>query len=143
MHVSRPRVAVVGHIEWVQFARVPHVPRAGEVMHARDSFEEPAGGGAVAAVQLARLAGEATLITALGEDEHARRSVARLHELGVHVRAARRAEPTRTAVTLVDDDGERTITTIGARLEACGDDESLPWEELDGYRRGLLHGRRP
>ncbi len=31
---------------------------AGEVIHARDPFEEPAGGGAVAAVQLARLAGE-------------------------------------------------------------------------------------
>ena len=53
MQVSRPRVAVVGHVEWVQFARVPHVPRAGEVIHAHDVFEEPAGGGGVAAVQLA------------------------------------------------------------------------------------------
>ena len=55
---ANPRVAVVGHVEWVQFARVEHVPRAGEVVHARDAFEEPAGGGAVAAVQLARLAGD-------------------------------------------------------------------------------------
>ena len=69
MQVSRPRVAVVGHVEWVQFARVPHVPRAGEVIHAHDAFEEPAGGGGVAAVQLARLAGEAMLLTALGDDE--------------------------------------------------------------------------
>ena len=57
MHSGRLKVAVVGHVEWVQFARVPHVPRAGEIIHARDTFEEPAGGGAVAAVQLARLAG--------------------------------------------------------------------------------------
>jgi ribokinase len=130
MQASRPSVAVVGHVEWVQFARVPSVPRAGEVIHARDPFEEPAGGGAVAAVQLARLAGESALITALGEDEHGRRSVARLQELGVHVNAAERAGATRNAVTLVDDAGERTITTFGARLEARGDDRGIPWERL-------------
>jgi ribokinase len=123
-------VAVVGHIEWVQFARVAHVPRAGEVMHAHDPFEEPAGGGAVAAVQLARLAGEAVLVTALGEDEHGTRAVARLHELGVDVWTAKRAVPTRTAVTLVDDDGERTITTFGPRLEPTLDDAEIPWGSL-------------
>ncbi len=130
MQASRPKVAVVGHVEWVQFARVPHVPRAGEVLHARDPFEEPAGGGAVAAVQLARLAGESVLVTALGEDDHARRTVARLRELGVRVAAARRPDRTRTAVTLVDDARERTITTFGARLEPVGDDEGLPWGAL-------------
>jgi len=120
-------VAVVGHVEWVRFARVAHIPRAGEVVHARDPFDEPAGGGAVAAVQLARLAGEATLCTALGDDEHGRRSVARLRELGVHVRAAPRDAATRSAVTLVDDSGERTITTFGPRLEPVGKDAQVPW----------------
>ncbi len=124
-------MAVVGHIEWVQFARVPHVPRAGEVVHARDPREEPAGGGAVVAVQLARLAGESLLITALGEDEPARRSLARLHELGVRVATATREQPTRRAVTLVDDDGERTITTFGERLEPFGGERQLPWGELE------------
>jgi ribokinase len=123
-------VAVVGHVEWVRFARVPHVPCAGEVMHAHDPFEEAAGGGAVAAVQLARLAGEAVLVTALGEDDHGRCAVARLHELGVHVWAAKRAAPTRTAVTLVDDGGERTITTFGTRLEPTLDDAEIPWGSL-------------
>jgi len=121
---------VVGHVEWVQFARVPHVPVAGEVIHAHDAFEEPAGGGAVAAVQLARLAGEARLFTAVGPDEHGRRSLTRLDELGVKVRAARRAAGTRNAVTLVDEDRERTITTFGERLEPHGDDEDLPWAEF-------------
>jgi ribokinase len=129
---SQPKVAVVGHIEWVRFARVGHVPRAGEVIHAREPFEEPAGGGAVAAVQLARLAGDCALITAVGDDDHGRRSLVRLRELGVHVWAATRAEATRTAVTLVDDDGERTITTFGARLEPAGSDEQLPWSVLGG-----------
>ncbi len=120
----------MGHVEWVRFARVPHVPQAGEVLHAHDPFEEPAGGGAVAAVQLARLAGEAMLVTALGEDEHGARSVARLEELGVRVRAAKRAAPTRTAVTLVDDARERTIVTFGSRLEPTIDDAEIPWGEL-------------
>lgn len=121
---------MVGHVEWVTFARVPHVPRVGEVMHAHDPFEEPAGGGAVAAVQLARLAGESVLVTALGDDEHGRLTLARLRELGVHVWAAQRAAPTRTAVTLVDDAGERTITTFGPRLEPVLSDAGIPWSDL-------------
>jgi ribokinase len=128
--MRRPTVAVVGHVEWVQFARVPHVPRAGEVMHAHDSFEEPAGGGAVAAVQLARLAGTAVLITALGDDEDGRRSVARLRELGVEVWAAKRTASTRRAVTLVDEAGERTIVTFGPRLEPSGADTEVDWGAL-------------
>ncbi|HXA54647.1 MAG TPA: PfkB family carbohydrate kinase, partial [Solirubrobacteraceae bacterium] len=130
MRAHAPRVAVVGHVEWVCFARVSHIPRAGEVVHARDPFEEPAGGGAVAAVQLARLAGEATLFTALGDDEHGRRSVTGLSERGVCVLAAPREDPTRSAVTLVDDSGERTITTFGARLEPVGADKQVPWSAL-------------
>jgi ribokinase len=122
-------VGSVGHVEWVQFARVEHVPRPGEVAHAKDPFEEPAGGGAVAAVQLARLAGGALLVTALGEDEAAGRSVVRLQQLGVHVDHAKRAAPTRRAVTLVDEQRERTITTFGERLEPVGED-ALAWEEL-------------
>ena len=124
-----PRVASVGHVEWVQFGRVAHVPRAGEVAHAEEPFEEPAGGGAVAAVQLARLAGSSALYTALGEDDMGRRSRARLRELGVHVHAAVRTAPTRSAVTLVDDERERTITTFGERLEPVGED-GLPWAGL-------------
>jgi ribokinase len=107
------------------------VPAAGEIVHATDSFEEPAGGGAVAAVQLARMAGDSTLITALGGDEKAERSRERLAELDVRVEAARREGPTRRAHTFLDSHGERTITTIGERLQPEGDDE-LDWSALDG-----------
>ncbi len=130
MKPSPPKVAVVGHVEWVTFARVPHIPKEGEIVHAEDPFEEPAGGGAVAAVQLARLAGEAVLVTALGDDEHGRRSVERLRELGVHVWGPRRTGATRTGITLVDEARERTITTFGSRLEPTIDDADIPWGEL-------------
>jgi ribokinase len=124
------RVAVVGHLEWVEFARVPHVPAAGEVVHAGATWEEAGGGGAVAAVQLARLAGTASLFTALGDDELGRRARGRLEQLGVEMHVAWRERPTRRALTFVDDAGERTITTLGERLAPAGADD-LPWELLE------------
>ena len=126
------RVAVIGHIEWVEFVRVPRVPRTGEVINATGTWGEAAGGGAVAAVALARLAGQATLYTALGDDYLGRRSRERLEQLGVIVHVATRAEPTRRALTFVDDARERTITTLGARLAPRAEDP-LPWEELADY----------
>jgi ribokinase len=131
MQPSSASVGVVGHVEWVQFARVSHVPRAGEVTHAQDPFEEPAGGGAVVSVQLARLAGASLFITALGDDDAGRRSQARLAELGVDVsHVTRSGAQTRRAVTLVDDRRERTITTFGERLQPLGADAALPWQKL-------------
>jgi ribokinase len=124
------RVAVVGHVEWVEFVRGDHLPAAGEIVHATDAFEEPAGGGAVAAVQLARLADGCEFFTALGSDDLAERSRSRLPELGVTVHAAERPGPTRRAFTFLDASGERTITTVGERLEPRGDDP-LGWEILE------------
>ena len=124
------RVAVVGHVEWVEFVHGDHVPAAGEIVHGSDSFEEPAGGGAVAAVQLARLEGKAEFFTALGDDELAEQTRARLADLGVVVHAAVRQGGTRRAFTFLDSHGERTITTMGPRLEPKGDD-GLPWERLE------------
>ena len=124
-------VATVGHVEWVEFLRVERMPAAGEIAHGGDRFEEPGGGGAVAAVQLARLAGMADLFTALGDDELGHRAVERLRELGVAVHVAWRDAPTRRAMTLLDGDGERTIVTVGERLAPCGEDD-LPWARLDG-----------
>jgi ribokinase len=123
------RVAVVGHVEWIDFVPVDHVPVAGEIVHGRESWAEPAGGGAVAAVQLARLAGGASFFTALGQDEFGERSRTRLAELGVALHAAVRSEPTRRAFTYLDASGERTITTLGDRLAPRGED-ALPWAAL-------------
>ena len=124
------RVAVVGHVEWCEFAEVPHVPRPGEIVHAAETFEEPAGGGAVAAVQLRKLAGEATLFTAFGDDETGHRTDAELREHGVRVEGRFHPEPQRRAFVHLDSDGERTITVLGPRLGPRGD-EDLPWELLD------------
>lgn len=125
------RVAVVGHVEWIELAAVERVPRAGEIVHALESSEEPAGGGAVAAVQLARLAGECLFLTALGDDELGHRAKRGLEGLGVRVEAAWRDEPQRRAFVHVDANAERTITVIGDRMGPRGEDD-LPWAELEG-----------
>jgi ribokinase len=125
-------VAVVGHVEWVEFLRVPEMPAAGDIVHVSERWEEPGGGGAVAAAQLARLAGEAAFFTALADDPLGRAAKTTLCELGVEVLAAERPGSQRRAVVHVDDAGERTITVLGDRLVPHGDDP-LPWFALEGF----------
>jgi ribokinase len=124
------RLAVVGHVEWVEFARVEHAPAPGEIVHALETWEEPAGGGAVAAVQLANLGGSCLLFTALADDDLGRRSREQLEGRGVTVHAGSAPGTQRRALTHVDEDGERTITVLGNKLLPSGEDGSLPWEEL-------------
>ena len=123
------RAAVVGHVEWVQFVSVARVPVRGEIVHALEWWEEPGGGGAGGAVQLQKLTGDTTFFTALGDDGAARAARERLSETGLRVEAAVRPGPSRRALTFVDPEGERTITVLGSRLAASGDD-ALPWPTL-------------
>jgi ribokinase len=125
------RVAVVGHVEWVDFAVVPRLPRPGEIMQARQTWEEAAGGGAVAAVQMAKLAGDSLFLTALAGDELGERTAEQLARQGVTVHAGAREGIQRRGFVYLDDDGERTITILGERLVPHGGDP-LPWETLDG-----------
>jgi ribokinase len=124
------RTGVVGHVEWVEFVRVDHVPAAGEILHASEDWTEPGGGGGVAVVQLAKLAGDATLFTALGDDELGHRAKFELEELGIRVEAAFRPVRQRRALTYIDASGERTITTVGERL-GPSDRDPLSWEDMD------------
>src|SRR5919204_6700857 len=124
------RTAVVGHTEWIEFGHVDHVPKPGDIVHATGAWEEPGGGGAVASVQLARLAGSCTFFTALGNDERADWTRRELGRRDVRVEAVVRKESSRRAVVFVDRNGERTITTLGRRLEPVMSDP-LPWDEIE------------
>lgn len=123
------RLAVVGHVEWVDFVAVERMPRAGEVLHAQSAFTRAAGGGGVAAVVLAELGAEVDFFTALGRDHDGEAAAAQLTARGVNLHVAWRDQPTRRAVTLLEPGGERTIVTIGERLAPAGAD-ALPWERL-------------
>ncbi len=133
------RVGVVGHVEWVQFAVVERVPVSGEIVHARETFAEPAGGGAVAAVQLRKLAGAVRFLTALGNDDAGACVARRLDELGVELHAGQRDTAQRRTFTFLDDAGERTITVLGERIVPWSSD-ALAWDGLAQFDAIYLTG---
>jgi ribokinase len=124
------RAAVVGHIEWMEFVPVERVPRAGEIVGAAESWTQAAGGGAVAAVQLSKLADSVALYTSLGADELGRGAKEELEARGIEVHASFVDTPQRKGFTYLDDAGERTITVIGPKIGPRGHDDELPWHEL-------------
>jgi ribokinase len=123
-------LAVVGHVEMVSFVEVAQLPSAGSITAAKAFHQCPAGGGAVVAVQLARLTGQPVrFFTALGCDATGEQAARELTAMGLELHVAWRQAPTRQAITFIDGDGERTITVIGERLAAHGSD-ALPWQVL-------------
>jgi ribokinase len=124
-------VAVVGHVEWVDFIPVERFPTPGEIVHAHGAFARAAGGGGVCAVVLAELGADVDFYCALGRDELGRAAAVQLADRGVRVHAAWREEPTRRAVTLLDPSHERTIITMGDRLQPLASDP-LEWDRLRG-----------
>jgi ribokinase len=126
------RVGVVGHVEWMEYAVVPRLPRPGEIMQAREGWAEAAGGGTVAAVQMVKLTGGAAFFTSLAADDREARTREQLDGQGVALHAGTRRGRHRRGLIFLDDDGERTITIVGDRLVPHGDDP-LPWAELEGF----------
>jgi len=125
------KAAVIGHVEYVEFAVVDHVPKPGEIVHAEETWSEAAGGGSVAAVQLAKLARGSLFYTALGDEELGRRARRELEERGVEVHCEFKDKPQRRGFTYLDSDGERTITTIHERYGPSGGDD-IGWAQLAG-----------
>ncbi len=143
------RLAVVGHVEWIDFVPVARFPVQGQVLASEGAFSRAGGAGSVVAKALAELGAEVDFYTALGRDAHGESAAAELSERGVRTHVAWRDEPTRRAVVLLVDGGERTIVTIGTRLHPCGDDD-LDWTRIGhadgayftaGDRSALMHAR--
>ena len=123
------RVAVIGHVEWVEFVRLADYPPRGGLEQATRVAEHAGGGAVVAAAVLASLGAEVEFFCALGDVERAQRSERELTARGATVHAARRSQPSRFVFTMLDDGGERTIVTVGERLQPAGDD-ALDWDRL-------------
>ena len=144
------RVAVVGHVEWGDFAVVDRMPATGEIVHAREWFTGAAGGGGVAATQLVKLAGSAWFFTALGDDANGRAAAVQLGATGLTMEVVWGGETRRVFTHLSATDHERTITVLGERHVPHGADD-LDWGVLadcdavyftGGDVEALRHARR-
>jgi ribokinase len=139
--VRDARIGVIGHVEWVTFAR-GDPPPPGEIATLGEPFTLPAGGGAVSAVQLARMGAAVVFFTALGADQAARTCRRFLDRAGVEVRAARRQAPQTPALTILQASGERTIMVIGDNLQPAIDDD-LGWRDLERLDAVYFTGEDP
>lgn len=135
------RVAVVGHVEWVTHVR-GRVPAVGQIAHLEDPLDEPAGGGAVTAAQVARLGADCRFFTALSTDGFGEAAHEILEDLGMTVAAARREARQTRALTVADPSGERTILVAGERLSPTMDDD-LPWKDLRRCDAAFFTGDDP
>ena len=127
--------AVVGHIEWVNFLKVDLLPKPGVISHAESSIEYPAGGGTVIAKTLSDLTiNKVHFFTSLGKDFYGEQSFNILSGMGLKLHVAWSNKPTRRGFSLIDSNGERSITVIGERLAPSHQDK-LDWsifEKMDG-----------
>jgi ribokinase len=136
------RIAVIGHVEWVQHARLHEPLQSGAIVQLYDTFEEPGGGGGVAARALPALGAEARFLTALGNDAAAEQSERTLRHDGCDVRVARRANPQNRVTTVADPSGERTILIHGTNDHPTLDDP-LDWDDLAGFDGAFYSGNDP
>src|SRR5581483_9152776 len=133
-----PRIAVAGSLNYDLVAAVPHLPRAGEAVHATSVSRVPGGKGFNQAVAARRLGADVVMAGAVGHDGFGDEFVALLDQLGIDRRhVVRSAAPTGLAVPMVDERGENAIVVaLGANAE--------PIEVADGFFDGadavLLQG---
>ena len=117
---------------------MPHLPRAGEAVHAISLNRVPGGKGFNQAVAARRLGAEVALAGAVGQDMFGDEFVAALASRDIdHRHIARLAVPTGLAVPMVDPRGENAIVVAaGANAEPLriGD------EFLEGAGMLLLQG---
>jgi ribokinase len=136
------RIAVIGHVEWVLQARSRTPLERGAIVQLYDTFDEPGGGGGVAARSLPALGAETRFITALGNDAAAGAAERVLRREGCELRVARRAGPQNRVTTISDPDGERTILVHGPNMHPTLDDP-LDWDELAGFDGVFYTGDDP
>ncbi len=136
------RVAVIGHVEWVEHGRLhePLVP--GAIVQLHDVFEEPAGGGGVAARALPALGAETRFLTALGDDAAGAESERTLRADGCDVRVGWRPNPQNRVTTVADPSGERTILIHGRNDHPVIEDP-LGWDELADFDGVFYSGDDP
>ena len=133
-HPQPPRIVVLGSLNMDLVLRVPHAPAAGETLLGHSIANIPGGKGANQAVSCAREGGQVHMIGCVGHDAHGQALRESLERDGIDTTALRTvdAEPTGTALILVEDSGQNRIVMIpgaNARVEI---DEAALRRQLQG-----------
>jgi ribokinase len=117
---------------------------SGTILHLEgESWEEPGGGGGVAARALPALgARPARFYTALGDDESAAATRRVLTADGVELCAAARSGPQNRVLGVIDPGGERTLFVL-AHNEHPTIADDLPWDELASFDAVFFTGEDP
>ena len=123
----RPRITVVGSINFDLVARVRRFPRPGETVAGSASRGGPGGKGANQAVGAARLGAEVSMVGKLGGDIFTEQLRDALEAEGVDIDGVRfDGGECGLALILVDDEGENQIVvTPGANGRLKADDLSI------------------
>lgn len=135
------RIAVVGHVEWIVHA-LGRLAGSDEITRLSEPIEEPAGGGAVTAAQVAKLGVECDFFTGLGADARGDASKSRLEAEGIAVHAARREQPQTWGISATSDDRDRAIVIVGDPVLATAADP-LPWGALASAGACFFTGHDP
>jgi ribokinase len=123
-------LAVIGHVEWINFLKVDQLPKPGVISHSEKSLEYPAGGGSIVAKTLSGLTlKQIHFFTALGNDDYGNKCFKILSSMGIKLHVTWLDIPTRRGFSLIDSQGERAITVIGKRLAPSYKD-NLDWSIL-------------
>ena len=111
---AAPRIVVLGSLNMDLVLRVPHAPAAGETLLGRSFATIPGGKGANQAVSCAREGAQVRMIGCVGDDDHGRALRQALERDGIDTEALRTdaAEPTGTALIMVEDGGQNRIVMI-------------------------------
>ena len=125
---------VLGSLNMDIVLRVPHAPAAGETLLGRSIDHIPGGKGANQAVSCAREGGRVAMIGCVGKDAHGRALREALAQDGIDTAALRTAsaEPTGTALILVEDGGQNRIVIVPGANAQVEIDEAALRQQLQG-----------
>lgn len=131
------RLAVIGHVEWVELLRVATFPKPGDVVETSEVARGPGGATVGVALQLRRLGCAVSLFTRTSAEDLAQDALRLLRQEGVHIESTTDPRPQRRVTGLVDGDGERTLLIAGEKVFPHGSDD-LPWDELATFDAACL-----
>lgn len=125
---------VLGSLNMDIVLRVPHAPAAGETLQGHSINHIPGGKGANQAVSCAREGGRVAMIGCVGNDAHGQALRDALTQDGIDTAALRTddAEPTGTALILVEDSGQNRIVIVPGANAQVEIDEAALRHQLQG-----------